>query len=112
VSPSPQAPKRRPCSYAAASGQAASRRARRLRVLRGRSARNWFRRPRETYELSEMGGTGLDPVTPSLSSRHPRSRPLTAAYSFSLLCSDFNFDTQTVFALVCTLSRRLVVARG
>jgi hypothetical protein len=59
-----------------------------------------------------MGGTGLEPVTPSLSRRPPRSRLLTGAPAFSLLCTDFTLQRHTRFALTCILSRGLVVARG
>jgi hypothetical protein len=35
-----------------------------------------------TGAVPKMGGTGLEPVTPSLSRRHPRSRALAAVTSF------------------------------
>jgi hypothetical protein len=59
-----------------------------------------------------MGGTGLEPVTPSLSRRHPPSRPLARACSFSFLCRNFPLDARTAFAFVCAPSSVLVVARG
>jgi hypothetical protein len=40
--------------------------------------------------LSCMGGSGLEPVTPSLSRRPRHSRAFAVASSFSLLCRDFN----------------------
>jgi hypothetical protein len=45
-----------------------------------------------------MGGTGLEPVTPSL--------------SISLLCTDFPLDAPTASAFVYAPSSVLVVARG
>jgi hypothetical protein len=59
-----------------------------------------------------MGGTGLEPVTPSLSRRHPRSRALAPVTSFSGLCRDFTLHKWVELATVCTLCFRLVVARG
>ena len=59
-----------------------------------------------------MGGTGLEPVTPSLSRRPPRSRLLAAASEFSLPCRDFTLQRQAAFAPVCTLAGGPVVARG
>jgi hypothetical protein len=44
-----------------------------------------------------MGGTGLEPVTPSLS---------------IAFCRGFALLAVRLFTLVCTLSRGLVVARG
>src|SRR5205823_2010660 len=57
-----------------------------------------------------MGGTGLEPVTPSLSRRPPRSRLFARASAFSFPCRDFTLQRQAAFVPVCTLSRGLVVA--
>ena len=59
-----------------------------------------------------MGGTGLEPVTPSLSSRRLPSRAFAVAHSFSRLCGGLTFRASIAFALVFTLSQRLVVAPG
>jgi hypothetical protein len=59
-----------------------------------------------------VGGTGLEPVTPSLSRRHPPSRPFAPACSFSFLCRNFPLDARIAFAFVYALSSALVVARG
>jgi hypothetical protein len=59
-----------------------------------------------------MGGTGLEPVTPSLSSQLLALRAFAAAYSFSVLCRSFTPSAPAAFALVRSLSRKLVVARG
>jgi hypothetical protein len=59
-----------------------------------------------------MGGTGLEPVTPGLSSRPRRSKAFATVSWFSSLCRSFTVDTPAVFALVCALPSTLVVARG
>ena len=59
-----------------------------------------------------MGGTGLEPVTPSLSRRPLVSRPLAGASEFLLPCRAFTLKRQAAFAPACTLSLGLVVARG
>ena len=52
---------------------------------------------------SKVGGTGLEPVTPSLSIRPRRSRAFAAVSSFSSLCRSFTVDTSAVLARVCAL---------
>ena len=59
-----------------------------------------------------MGGTGLEPVTPSLSRRPPRLRLLAEASEFLRGCRDFTLQRRAAFAPICTLSHGLVVARG
>ncbi len=59
-----------------------------------------------------MGGTGLEPVTPSLSSRPQHSPAFAVAYSCSILCRSFRLRAPAAFAFVRTLSRGLVVAPG
>jgi len=67
---------------------------------------------RARLQRLSMGGTGLEPVTPSLSRRPPRSRLLAGSSDFSLPYRDFALQRQDAFAPVCTLSRGLVIARG
>jgi len=59
-----------------------------------------------------MGGTGLEPVTPSLSIRPRRSRAFAAVSWFSPLCRRFTVDAPASFALVGALLTTLAVARG
>jgi hypothetical protein len=54
-----------------------------------------------------MGGTGLEPVTPSLS-----NAPSRRLARFSHLCRDFEPTACIAFAVVCTPLSVLVVARG
>jgi hypothetical protein len=75
---------------------------------RRRSASN---REAETRP-QDRGGTGLEPVTPGLSRRPPRSRLLAAAAELLLPCRDFTLHKHAAFVPVCALSRELVVARG
>src|SRR5207247_2766348 len=64
------------------------------------------------FEPDSSGGTGLEPVTPSLSRRHPGSRLLTRASSFSSLWRNFTLHARAAFAFVCAPFSVLVVARG
>jgi hypothetical protein len=71
--------------------------------------------PKETAAtLGEtiMGGTGLEPVTPSLSIRPRRSRAFALVSPHSRFCWSFAGLTLGGFALTCTLLRGLLVARG
>ncbi len=60
----------------------------------------------------KVGGTGLEPVTPSLSIRAPPLRVFAAAHPFSRLCRSFVLEVAAALALVCALFHRLVVAPG
>src|SRR6266540_6399550 len=65
------------------------------------------------FRLSdEVGGTGLEPVTPSLSSWQPAIPAFAIACAFSTVCRRFCFVAAAGLALVCTRSRGLVVAPG
>src|SRR2546421_12664987 len=64
------------------------------------------------FQGISMGGTGLEPVTPSLSRRPRRSRLLAGASESLLPCRDLTLQRRAAFAPVCTLFRRLVIARG
>src|SRR4051794_30043236 len=59
-----------------------------------------------------MGGTGLEPVTPSLSSWQRAIRRLALVGRYYAICRSFASSIRATFASVCTLSRGLVVARG
>ena len=59
-----------------------------------------------------MGGTGLEPVTPSLSSWCHPSRTFALAHLFVRACRSFTALTRRGFAPICTPSRQLVVAPG
>ncbi len=59
-----------------------------------------------------MGGTGLEPVTPSLSNWQPDLLLFAIVGAFSTICRRFHSRRGTALALVCTRSRTLVVARG
>jgi hypothetical protein len=59
-----------------------------------------------------MGGTGLEPVTPSLSSRQPAIRQLAFFSRYYTICRSFAPSRRAAFASVFILSRGLVVARG
>jgi hypothetical protein len=59
-----------------------------------------------------MGGTGLEPVTPTLSIRPPAIRQLAFSRGYYTICRRFAPLRGAAFASVFTLSRGLVVARG
>jgi hypothetical protein len=72
----------------------------------------WIGNETVDFQRYLMGGTGLEPVTPSLSIRPRRSLAFATAFAFSGLCRSFTVETPAAFALVCALPRTLVVARG
>jgi hypothetical protein len=59
-----------------------------------------------------MGGTGLEPVTPSLSSWQPAIPSFAVVRVFSTICRRFRSRRGAGLALACARSRTLVVARG
>jgi site-specific DNA recombinase len=61
---------------------------------------------------SSVGGTGLEPVTPSLSIRPPAIRQLAFSRGYYTICRPFALSRGAAFASVFALSRELVVARG
>ncbi len=67
--------------------------------------------PGSAAELS-MGGTELEPVTPSLSRRCPDPLLLAVFGAFSPSCRRFSGSSRYRYALVCTHPRTLAVARG
>ncbi len=59
-----------------------------------------------------MGGTGLEPVTPSLSSWQLAIHTFAIIGVFSAPCRRFSLGPGAALALVRTRFRTLVVARG
>jgi hypothetical protein len=57
-----------------------------------------------------MGGTGLEPVTPSLSSPNAGSRAFATTTCFWLVCSTFLASPATALAHVCGRFRFLLLA--
>jgi hypothetical protein len=67
---------------------------------------------RACRSLVRMGGTGLEPVTPSLSSWQRAICRLAFFDIYYTICSIFAPSRRPALARVCTLSHELVVARG
>jgi hypothetical protein len=57
-----------------------------------------------------MGGTGLEPVTPSLSSPNAASRAFAATTPFSTVCSTFLASLASALTRVRAGSRSLLLA--
>ena len=68
-------------------------------------------KPRRLQGLREVGGTGLEPVTPSLSSPHSCYAPLARTPSLSRVCRNLCTLPAAAFALVLGLRLPLQLAR-